>query len=505
MALIDVDAQAALQTGASVAPGPRNFPDLRAFLACLEARGWLQRIRVPVSADLEISEIADRVTKHGGPALLFEHVVGAEMPLLINTFGTRERMALALGVQDLDDIAARLAPLLKPEVPATWWERLKALPKLKALADVAPQLVRDGPCKEVRRTTGPFLRGLPVLKCWPEDAGRFITFPMVITRHPETGARNVGCYRMQVLDDATTLMHWQRHKDGRAHFASAQAGRRRMDVAVALGADPASMYAATAPLPEGMDEFLLAGFIRREPVKLVKCETVDLEVPAAAELVLEGYVDPDDLRTEGPFGDHTGFYSLPTRYPAFHIRCVTHRRHPIYPTIIVGRPPMEDDWLGKATERIFLPMIRLVVPELVDLHLPFEGVFHNCAIVSIRKTYPGQAKKVMQAIWGMGQLMFSKIVIVVEEPCNVQDLREVAWRVFNSLDPKRDILFSEGPVDELDVAASHWFYGSKMGIDATRKGPEEGMQREWPAEIRMTPVVQALVSQRWSEYGLPAG
>ncbi len=477
------------------------YRDLHEFLDLLESRLLLRRITAEVDPALEISAITDRVTKKGGPALLFEKVKGASVPLLINTFGTMERMCLALETPSLDDVARRISRLLRPELPTGLFEKLQALTKLKEFADSLPVTVRSAPCQEVVRSE-PSLAFLPVIQCWPKDAGRYITFPMVVTRDPETGFRNVGCYRMQLFDHHTTAMHWQLHKDGTAHYQKYKAAGKRMEVAVALGADPATMYSATAPLPHGMDEFVLAGFLRKKPLELVKGKTVSLEVPAHAEIVLEGYVDPDERRTEGPFGDHTGFYSLPDQFPVFHITCITHRKNPVYPTIIVGKPVQEDDFLGKATERIFLPFIRLMIPELVDLHLPFEGVFHNCAIVSIKKSYPGQAKKVMQAIWGLGQLMFSKIIIVVEDSVNVQNLSEVAWRVFNSIDPKRDIVFSEGPVDELDVASCYAYYGAKMGIDATSKGPEEGMKRPWPDEIFMTPAIQALIEKRWKEYGL---
>ena len=478
------------------------YRDLREFLSLLESRGLLKRIPAQVDCELEVTEIADRVTKSGGPALLFEKPKGHSIPIAINTFGTLERICLALEVSSLDEIGTRLSQLLRPEVPSGLLEKLQALSKLKAFSDAIPKRVKDGPCKEVIFRDRPSLASFPILKCWPQDGGRYITFPLVITRNPETGARNVGCYRMQLFDERTTAMHWQLHKDGTAHYRKYKAQGKRMEVAVALGADPATMYAGTAPLPEGMDEFVLAGFLRKRPVELVKGETVDLEVPANAEIILEGYVEPNETRQEGPFGDHTGFYSLPDPFPVFHITCITHRKNPIYPTIIVGKPLQEDYFLGKATERIFLPMLRLMIPEMVDLHFPPEGVFHNCVIVSIRKTYPGQAKKVMQAIWGLGQLMFSKLVIIVEETLDVHDVSQVAWRVLNSIDPKRDFVFSEGPIDELDVASCYAYYGTKIGIDATNKGPEEGMKRPWPDEIVMAEEIQKLVDRRWKEYGL---
>ncbi len=478
------------------------YRDLREFLSLLESRGLLKRIPAQVDCELEVTEITDRVTKSGGPALLFEKPKGSSIPIAINTFGTLERICLALEVSSLDEIGTRLSQLLRPEVPTGLLEKLQALSKLKAFSDAIPKRVKSGPCKEIVLRDRPSLASFPILKCWPQDGGRYITFPLVITRNPETGARNVGCYRMQVFDERTTAMHWQLHKDGTAHYRKYKAEGKRMEVAVALGADPATMYAGTAPLPEGMDEFVLAGFLRKQPVELVKGETVDLEVPANAEIILEGYVEPNETRREGPFGDHTGFYSLPDPFPVFHITCITHRKNPIYPTIIVGKPLQEDYFLGKATERIFLPMLRLMIPEMVDLHFPPEGVFHNCVIVSIRKTYPGQAKKVMQAIWGLGQLMFSKLVIIVEETADVHDVSQVAWRVLNSVDPKRDLVFSEGPIDELDVASCYAYYGAKVGIDATNKGPEEGMKRAWPDEIVMAEEIRKLVDRRWKEYGL---
>ena len=477
------------------------YRDLRDFLSLLEKKGLLKRIDAEVNPELEVAEITDRVTKAGGSALLFEKLKGYTPPLVINTFGTLERMCLALEVSSLDEVADRLSQLLRPDVPMGLMEKLQALSKLKAFSDALPKRVKDGPCKEVILRDHPTLDFLPILKCWPKDGGRYITFPLVITRNPKSGARNVGCYRMQVFDGRSTAMHWQLHKDGTAHYRKYKAEGKRMEVAVALGADPATMYAGTAPLPEGMDEFLLAGFLRKNPVELVKAETVDLEVPANAEIILEGYVEPNETRREGPFGDHTGFYSLADQFPVFHITCITHRKNPIYPTIIVGKPLQEDYFLGKATERIFLPMIRLMIPEIVDLHFPPEGVFHNCAIVSIKKEYPGQAKKVMQAIWGFGQLMFTKLIIIVEETVDVHDVSQVAWRVFNSIDPKRDSFFSEGPVDELDVASCYADYGTKVGIDATNKGPEEGMKRPWPDEIVMSEEIRSLVDERWKEYG----
>jgi len=440
--------------------------------------------------------------KAGGPALLFTNVKGHRIPVLINAFGTLERMALALGAESLDAIAEDIAELLEPQMPVSLIGKLQALPKLKRFLSLPPKTVRSGACQEVVETDSPSLAEIPIIQCWPQDGGKYITLPLVFTKHPELGTRNVGMYRLQKFDDRTLGMHWQRHKGGAAHYRVAERLGKRLDVAVALGPDPAVTYAATAPLPDEVDELMLAGFLRDAPVELVQCRTVDLEVPANAQIVLEGYVEPGERRLEGPFGDHTGFYSLDEEYPVFHLTAVTHCRDPIYPTIIVGRPPMEDGPLGKATERLFLPLIKKSVPEIVDMNLPVEGIFHNFAIVSLDKRYPGHARKVMHAIWGLGQLMFTKVVIVVDKQCNVHDLGEVMWRVGTAIDPKRDVVFAEGPCDVLDFAAQVPDYGTKMGIDATRKWPDEGFTGRWPDEIEMLPEVKKRVDGIWSELGL---
>ena len=479
------------------------FKDLREFIAELEKRGELKRIKAPVSPELEITEITDRVSKAYGPALLFENVPGYEMPVLMNAFGSFERMKLALGVERIDEIGEEFLSILNPEdLPVTMFEKLKMLPKLAKLSNFSPKIVKNGPVKEVIIKDNPDLNKLPVLKCWPQDGGRFITLPLVITKDPETGRRNIGMYRMQIYDGKTTGMHWHMHKDAAHFYQKAKRMGKPLEVAVALGGDPATIYAATAPLPPSIDEFLFAGFIRKEPVELVKAETGDLEVPAHAEIVIEGYVDPDELRLEGPFGDHTGYYSLTDYYPVFHVTAITHRRNPIYPATIVGKPPMEDCYMAKATERIFLPFLKLILPEIVDLNLPLEGVFHNCAIVSIKKRYPGHARKVMNALWGMGQMMFTKMIIVVDEQVNVQNLSEVMWKVFNNIDAKRDLMIVEGPLDILDHASPLPNYGSKLGIDATKKWPSEGHTRPWPDDIEMDPAIKALVDQKWSDLGL---
>ncbi|GAV25342.1 menaquinone biosynthesis decarboxylase [Carboxydothermus islandicus] len=479
------------------------FRDLREFIAELEKRGELKRIKVPVSPELEITEITDRVSKAYGPALLFENVSGYDIPVLMNAFGSYERMKLALGVERFDDIGEEFLSLLNPDdIPVTMFEKLKMLPKLARLSNFAPKIVKNGPVKEVIIKDNPDLNKFPILKCWPQDGGRFITLPLVITKDPETGRRNVGMYRMQIYDGRTTGMHWHMHKDAAHFYQKAKRLGKPLEVAVALGGDPATIYAATAPLPPSIDEFLFAGFIRKEPVELVKAETVDLEVPAHAEIVIEGYVDPDELRLEGPFGDHTGYYSLTDYYPVFHVTAITHRKNPIYPATIVGKPPMEDCYMAKATERIFLPFLKLLLPEIVDINLPLEGVFHNCAIVSIRKRYPGHARKVMHALWGLGQMMFTKMIIVVDEHVNVQNLSEVMWKVFNNIDAKRDLMIVEGPLDILDHASPLPNYGSKLGIDATKKWPSEGHPRPWPDDIEMDPEIKALVDRKWSDLGL---
>jgi len=473
------------------------YSDLNAFVALLRKQGELRDIEEEVDPVLEISEIADRVVKKGGPALLFRRPRGSRIPVLINTFGTEKRMCLALETESLDQVAGRIHEILTPEIPEGMVGKLKALPKLAALASLNPTRVRSGACQELVETSRPSLASLPILQCWPMDAGRFITLPLVITRDPDTGTRNVGMYRLQMYDERTLGLHWQLHKGSAEHYRKAEAMGKRLEVAVVLGPDPALIYAASAPLPDDIDELMLAGFLRREAVEVVPCKTIDIDVPANAQIVLEGYAEPKERRMEGPFGDHTGFYSLAEPFPVFHLTAVTMRKDPIYPTIIVGRPPMEDGPMGTATVRVFLPAVRKVVPEIVDMHLPVEGIFHNLVIVSIRKRYPGHARKVMHALWGLGQLMFSKIVIVVDEDCNVRDPHEVVWRVGTAIDPKRDVLISEGPADHLDFAVGLLAYGGKMGIDATRKGPGEGFTREWPPEIRMSPEVKSRVDALW--------
>jgi len=518
------------------------YNDLREWIAALERAGELKRIKTEVDPILEITEITDRVSKSGrgsnsknaqpgGLALLFENVKGHPgANVLINQFGSERRMRLALSVDSLDEIAGRIKLLMNVKSPEGLLDKIKLLPMLADLGKFFPKTVPGGPCKEVIKRDNFSLLDFPVLKCWPQDAGRFITLPCVITRDPRTGKRNVGMYRMQVYDERTTGMHWQRQKVAAEHYrnmlrAAAGAGTSpgvdimarssggsmlaagdrpsgKLEVAVAIGTEPALTFSAIVPAPPEVEEFIIAGFLRQKPVELVKCETVDLEVPAHAEIILEGYVNLDELRSEGPFGDHTGFYSLADDYPVFHVTCITHRKDPIYATTIVGKPPMEDAWMGKAVERIFLPLMKLTLPEIVDVNLPVEGIFHNLMIVSIRKSYPGHARKVMNGIWALGQAMFTKCIIVVDEDVDVQDTADVVLKVSNHIDPERDIQFTLGPVDSLDHASRLPNFGSKMGIDATRKWSTEGFDRPWPDEIRMSDDVKALVDKKWKNLGI---
>jgi|UniRef100_A0A7C3WLN2 4-hydroxy-3-polyprenylbenzoate decarboxylase len=479
------------------------YRSLQHFMEVLERQGELVRITEPVRPYLEITEITDRVCKQGGPALLFEKVPGYDMPVLMNAFGSLRRMCLALEVESFTEISQDLLSFLEAEAPDTLIKKLKLIPKLRRLANIFPRTVSRAPCQEiVYQGEEVDLGKIPVLHCWPRDGGPFITLPVVITHHPETGRRNVGMYRLQVYDRNTTGMHWHRHKGGAQHYRVAEARGERLPVAVAIGPDPAVTYAATAPLPEDIDEILFAGFLRQEPVDLVSCLSVPLQVPANSQIVLEGYVEPGERRIEGPFGDHTGYYSLADEYPVFHVTVLTRRRQAVYPATIVGRPPMEDCFMAKATERIFLPLIQKTLPEIVDLNLPVEGVFHNLAFVSIDKRYPGHARKVMHALWGLGQMMFTKIILVFDKEVDVQNLSQVLWRLGNNVDPRRDVVLVDGPVDTLDHASPLPHYGSKMGIDCTRKWPEEGFSRPWPEVIEMDPEVKRRVDELWPKLGL---
>ncbi|MGD0575283.1 MAG: menaquinone biosynthesis decarboxylase [Anaerolineales bacterium] len=483
--------------------------DMRGFLELLEGRGHLTRVQTPVSRDLEITEIVDRVSK--GPlernkALLFEKVQGFSVPVAINLFGHPERMAWALGVGDLEELSEKLGALLDLRLPRGLGgliERGSELLGVLGAIAPRPRLIGRAACQEVVEKEHPTLESLPVLKCWPEDAGRFITLPQVITRDPVTGARNVGLYRLQVVDERTLLVHWQRHKGGAEHEREARLiGADRIPAAVALGGDTAAMWCASAPLPPNIDEYLLAGWLRGKPIEMVSCVSQPLEVPAESEFVIEGYVDPQEHRLEGPFGDHTGYYTPSEPFPVFHVTAVTHRRDPIYPSSVVGPPPMEDAWMGKASERLFLPLMRLFLPEIVEVNMPAEGIFHNLVIVSIRKRYPGHARKVMYGLWGMGLMMLAKALVIVDETVDVHNLREVAWHALGDVDWKADVEIVEGPLDHLDHAAVLHSYGGKIGIDATAKGLEEGHSRAWPRIVEMSPEVRRRIDQLWNDLGL---
>jgi len=479
------------------------YKDLQDFLKHLDRQGELKRIGAELDPYLEIAEVTDRVSKKFGPALLFEKAKGAKFPVLTNMYGSYKRMNMALDSDNLDALGERIHEYLEIERPDGIIKKLQMIPKLSKLTNIFPDHVKKGCCQDVVLTGDDVdLSIMPVLTTWPGDAGPFITLPVVFTKNPETGVRNAGMYRMQVFDKNTTGMHWHRHKGGAYHYHLAEKLGKRLEVAVAIGPDPAVTYAATAPIPDEIDEMLFAGFLRNQPVELVKCKTVDLEVPATSQFVLEGYVDPGERRREGPFGDHTGYYSLADDYPVFHVTAITHRHDAIYPATLVGPPPMEDCFIGKATERLFLPLIKKQLPEVVDMNLPLEGVFHNLCFVAIDKRYPGQARKVMYALWGMGQMMFTKIIVVVDKNINVQNVSEVLWRIGNNVDPRRDIAILDGPLDALDHASPLAYYGGKMGIDATKKGPEDGHHREWPDTLRMDQGVKAKVDALWKDLGL---
>lgn len=480
------------------------YENLSVFLRRLEREDELVRISKKVSAHLEISEIADRVSKAHGPALLFENVEGSKMPVAINLLGSERRMKLALGVEDWKDWTDRLDFFLEPRIPTGMIDKIKMLPALGELAKAFPKVVGSGDCQEV------VLRGdevdlglLPVLTCWPQDGGPFITMPLVFTKDQASGRRNCGMYRMQVYDSKTTGMHWQLHKDGARHHQDAEAARiEKIPVSVAIGSDPITVFSAVCPLPPDIDEMMFAGFARDQPVRMVKCITNDLEVPANAEIVLEGWVDPAERRAEGPFGDHTGFYTPVEPYSVFHVEAMTMRRNPVYMTTIVGKPPQEDAHMGFAIERMFLPIMKKQFPEIVDMHMPAEGVFHNLMILSIRKRYPGHARKIMHGIWGLGQAMFTKVILVVDDHIDPHSLEEVAWYALNNIDPERDVEMVMGPIDVLDHASRAFGYGSHMGIDGTRKLPGEGFDRVWPDEIEMSDEVVARIRKIWPELGL---
>ncbi|UCE60648.1 MAG: menaquinone biosynthesis decarboxylase [Phycisphaerales bacterium] len=510
------------------------YTDLQSFIKDLASRGQLKRVAAEVDPVLEISAIADRVCKlpaagdsappktdptHGGcggHALLFENVKDSDIPIAINLLGSYERMCLALGVSDLEELAERIEQLLKPEMPTTLIEKMKKLPELARLAGFAPKVVKQGMCQDVVRTDDASLFDLPIIQCWPYDGepgfggkpaddtkgtGKYITFAGSYSKDPESGERNVGMYRIQVFEEKLAAIHWHMHHDGARHYRKYKSRGEKMPVAVVLGGEPVLSYAATCPLPPDVSELLLAGFLNNGGIELVPCKTIPLEVPANAEIVIEGWADIEQTLIEGPFGDHTGFYSAADRFPAFHLTAITHRERPVYPTTIVGKPPQEDYYMGKATERIFLPLLRLVVPDVVDYSLPMFGAFHNCAFVKIHKEYPLQARKVISSLWGAGQMMFAKMIVVVDEHVDVHDEQKVLFHMGANVDWRRDTIISDGPCDILDHSTPYIGSGSKIGIDATRKIPGEGMIRDWPEALEMSAEVRRLVESRWAEYG----
>jgi len=481
---------------------------LRNFVRLLETRGQLVRVRAPVSAALEITEIVERVSK--GPAernkaLLFENVTGYTMPVLINAFGTGQRMAWALHVDALDDLTRNLGKLIDLRLPQSAGAAVgRGVGLLNALraAGIKPRKVKRAPVQEIVETEHPSLDDLPILTCWPNDGGPFVTLPQVVSRDPVKGVRNVGMYRLQKMDRRTLLVHWQRHKGGAEHERIAKSLEKHIPVAVVLGGDPACIWAASAPLPPDIDEYLLAGWLRGRPVEMVDCITQPLSVPAEADIVIEGYVDVNDQRPEGPFGDHTGYYTPVELFPALHITAITRRHEPIYPATVVGIPPMEDYWMGKATERLFLPLLRLFLPEIVDFAMPAPGVFHNLVLVSIKKRFPGHARKVIHGLWGLALLSLAKAIVIVDDWVDVQDPNIAAWQALGNVDWSRDVIIGDGPTDHLDHASYHHSFGGKIGIDATRKWPEEGYIREWPEVVKMSPEVKARVDALWGELGL---
>ena len=485
---------------------------LQEFIAAIERAGELRRIVQPVSVHLEMCEITDRVMKMpgGGPALLFEKPLLrdgslSEYPVAINLFGSMSRMAMSLGVARLDEHGDRITKLMDLKVPEGFLGKLQLLPRLMEVAKFPPRMASGTPaCQQIVWQGDEIdLDRIPVLTTWPEDGGPFLTMTAVVSKDPQRGIRNVGMYRVQQIGKREVAMHWQRHKTGAAHWREMAEKGERMPVCIVVGADPASMYSASAPLPPNIDEFIFAGFLRKSPVRLAKAITCDLEVPADAEIVIEGYIDPKEaLVVEGPFGDHTGYYSEADLYPRVHVSAVTMRRNAVYCATIVGRPPMEDFYLGHATERIFLPLLKLTTPEIVDYHMPAEGIFHNLVFVSIKKAYPGQAWKVMNALWGAGLMSLAKVLVVVDDWVDVRNPQEAWWVALNNIDPERDTRFTMGPMDVLDHSSRAFTYGSKMGIDATKKMPEEGFARDWPTVITMDAATKATVDAKWASLGL---
>ncbi|MCX7857133.1 MAG: menaquinone biosynthesis decarboxylase [Deltaproteobacteria bacterium] len=476
--------------------------DLSTFIALLEREGELNRIKIPVSKDLEITEITNRVSKStdNNKALFFENVEGYSIPVVTNLFGSKKRMALAFGLKDLNELSQKVEEIIKFDLEGGILDLLgKGFDIFKRVRNATSIKVIDNPpCQEVILKEEASLTAFPIPKFWPLDGGPYITLPQVITHNPKTGKRNVGMYRLQVIDEKRLLVHWQVHKNGREHEEIAKSlGIEHIPCAIALGGDPLCTWAAILPLPSDVDEYMVVSFWRKEPLEMAKCKTQPLHVPAHAEIVIEGYIDIKDKRLEGPFGDHTGYYTPTALYPVLNVTAITSKRNPIYPATVTGVPPMEDYWMGKAVERFFLPFIKLLIPEIKDINMPVFGVFHNLLLVSIRKRYPGQARKVISALWGLGMMALTKAIVVLDEDVELEDMNRVFWQMFGSVDWIRDTILVEGPVDELDHATSKKCYGGKIGIDATKKLKEEGYDGEWPNVVKMTPEVIRKVDEKW--------
>ena len=476
--------------------------DIQQFIEKLEKAGELKRVKTEVNTNLEIAEILRRVSYTKGPAILFENVKDYEMPVLGNAFGSIRRLEIGLETTEFSEIGQRIADMTKMDIPSGVFNKIRKLPELSKMSESFPKLEKNGPVTEIVNES-PTFNSIPILKSWPKDAGKFITFGLVATKHPETGVRNLGVYRIQILDDRHALMHWQKHKRGAAHHDISKAKNTKIDAAIIIGGEPATVFSAVAPVPEGLDKYLFAGITRKKGIKTVKCKTVDLEVPANAEIVLEGYVDAADTRDEGPFGDHTGYYTPKEPFPTFTLTGIMQRKNPVYLTTVVGKPILEDAYIGKAIERSFLPLIQMLQPEVIDFSMPPAGWFQGLAIVSLKKRYPGQAKKVMMGLWGMGQLSLTKIIVVVDHDVNVHDMNEVIWAITTRADPSRDtIIIDNTPTDTLDPASPRVNLGSKLGIDATQKTKEEGFKREIQEQVKTDDTTKKMVDSKWSSYGL---
>ena len=476
--------------------------NIQCFIDELEKAGELKRVKTEVDTNLEIAEILRRVSYTDGPAVLFENVRDYEIPVLGNALGSIKRLEIGLETKDFSEIGQRIVDMTKMEIPSGVFNKIRKLPELSKMSESFPKLEKSGPVTDIINNSPTFDK-IPILKSWPKDAGKFITFGLVATKHPETGVRNLGVYRIQIIDDTHALMHWQKHKRGAAHHDLLKEKNNKIEAAIIIGGEPATVFSAVAPVPEGLDKYLFAGITRKKGIKTVKCKTVDLEVPANAEIVFEGYVDAMDVRDEGPFGDHTGYYTPKEPFPTFTLTGIMQRKNPVYLTTVVGKPILEDAYIGKVIERSFLPLIKMLHPEVVDFSMPPAGWFQGLAIVSIKKRYPGQAKKVMMGLWGMGQLALTKIIVVVDSDVNVHDVNEVIWAITTRSDAARDtIIINNTPTDTLDPASPKVNLGSKLGIDATQKTLEEGFEREIQEEVKVDESTKKMVDSKWSNYGI---